>query len=404
MAQRVLAKVKPALLIWARESAGLSQEEAAHKAGVKLEALDLWESGQSADQAPSIPQLRKLAEAYKRPLAVLYLPEPPVTFMALKDFRRLPGGGIPSMPPEVVQEARFARERRESVLALAADAGASVSSFEFRATLNDDPEALGTAIRDWLGVKLPLGSDLRDATGHKALKYWRSAIEAKDVLVLQASRFSADIASGFAIFEPVLPIVVISRRDSPPRRRLFSLLHEFAHLVLRASGVSDLSLDSDLSRAPEDQRVEVFCNAVAAAALIPGELLHRHQIFVEHRGEHTWTDEELTGLSRDFGASREALLRRLLTFGKTTREFYEQTRERYADEWMRQREREKSHRTEGIPRNMANEAFSDLGRRYVGLVLDQFYQDRLTLSDVAGHLGVKTKHIPAIEQMIRKSA
>lgn len=404
MAKKVLAKVKSALLVWARESAGLSQADAAHKAGIKLEALQDWESGGAADSAPSIPQLRKLAEAYKRPLAVLYLPEPPQTFMALKDFRRLPGGGVPNMPPEVILEARVARERRESVLALAADAGVSVSQFELQATLAENPEILGQRVRDWLGVQLPLGPGVRDSTGYNALKYWRAAVESRDVLVLQSSRFSAEIASGFAIYEPLLPIVVVSRKDAPPRRRLFSLLHELTHLILRASGVSDLSLDTDLTLAPEDQKVEVFCNAVAAATLVPASLLLEHPVLREHRGAQSWSDEELTQLSRDFGASREAVLRRLLTVELTSREFYEATRERYIQEWRRQRERQKSGPKEPIPRNMANEAVGDLGRRYVGLVLNQFYQDRLTLSDVAGYLGIKTKHIPAVEQKIRKSA
>jgi Zn-dependent peptidase ImmA (M78 family) len=404
MVKKVLAKVKPALLVWARESAGLSEVDAADKAGVKLEALQDWEAGRSAEIAPSIPQLRKLAAAYKRPLAVLYLQEPPVTFQALKDFRRLPGGGTPRMPPEVVLEARISRERRESVLALATDAGAKIGQFELQATLTEDPEEVGQRVRDWLGVRLPLDSSTRDGTGHKALKYWRAAVERKDVLVLQTSRFSSEIASGFAIYERLLPIVVISRKDAPPRRRLFSLLHELTHLILRASGVSDLSLDTDLSQAPEEQRVEVFCNAVAAATLVPASLLLEHSVILQHGDAQSWSDDELARISRDFGASREAILRRLVTFNLTSKKFYEDTRERYIEEWHRQRERDKNNSKDGIPRNMANEAFGDLGRRYIGLVLDQFYHERLTLSDVAGYLGVKTKHIPVIEQMIRKSA
>jgi DNA-directed RNA polymerase specialized sigma subunit len=33
------------------------------------------------------------------------------------------------------------------------------------------------------------------------------------------------------------------------------------------------------------------------------------------------------------------------------------------------------------------------------MILGNYYQDRLTLSDVAGYLGIKTKHIPKLEQM-----
>lgn len=403
MGNKVHAKVKSSLLIWARESAGLTQEHAAAKADVKLDALSAWEAESKSIVPPTIPQLRRLAAIYKRPLAVLYLQEPPTKFMALKDFRRLPGGALPVMPAEVVLDSRIAREHRESILELMKDAGLTVERFALQASLRDRPEAVAETIRKWLGVSLPLASEHKDATGHKALKYWRTAIESRDVLVLQSNRFSVDVVSGYAIYEDTLPIVVVSRKNASPRKRLFSLLHEFTHLLLRASGVSDASLDGDIEKAPEEQRVEVFCNAVAAATLLPKEPFLSNRLIVEHSGEK-WSDNDLSSIGRDYGVSREVVLRRLLTFGQTTRIFYEETLERYRREWHENRARERLERGgEGIPRNMANEVFSDLGRRIVWLVLDRYYHDKLTMSDVSGLLGLKTKHIPALELMSRRS-
>ena len=77
MSIRVEALITPALLRWGRETAGYDVETASAKASVKPEALESWESGQAR---PSIPQLRKLAKLYKRPIAVFYLPEPPQGF------------------------------------------------------------------------------------------------------------------------------------------------------------------------------------------------------------------------------------------------------------------------------------------------------------------------------------
>lgn len=74
----------PKLLIWARESASLSQEAVAKKLGVKVERVRAWEAG---EQNPSLAQLRNFAAATKRPLAVFYLAEPPRGFDALHDFR-----------------------------------------------------------------------------------------------------------------------------------------------------------------------------------------------------------------------------------------------------------------------------------------------------------------------------
>jgi len=88
MARGIPALVQPALLIWARQSAGIALEEAARKAHVDVEVLSKWEEGEAL---PSIPQLRKLGEIYKRPLAVFFLSEPPQGFDPQREFRRLPG-------------------------------------------------------------------------------------------------------------------------------------------------------------------------------------------------------------------------------------------------------------------------------------------------------------------------
>ncbi|PJN92810.1 hypothetical protein CNY89_26350, partial [Amaricoccus sp. HAR-UPW-R2A-40] len=54
---------------------------------------------------------------------------------------------------------------------------------------------------------------------------------------------------GSRIGADALPFIVVNRKDAYARR-VFSLLHELAHLMLRQSGVSDL--DADGPRRAED--------------------------------------------------------------------------------------------------------------------------------------------------------
>ncbi len=91
MARSVEALVEAKLLVWARESANLSEVDAAEKAKVAPEKLQEWEAGTSR---PTVAKARELARIYKRPLSVLYLPEPPTDFAALHDFRLLPGEAL----------------------------------------------------------------------------------------------------------------------------------------------------------------------------------------------------------------------------------------------------------------------------------------------------------------------
>jgi transcriptional regulator with XRE-family HTH domain len=65
------ASITPNLLRWARESARMTLDVAAAKVPTKPEKLEEWENGVSQ---PTIKQVQILAKAYKRPLAVFFLP------------------------------------------------------------------------------------------------------------------------------------------------------------------------------------------------------------------------------------------------------------------------------------------------------------------------------------------
>ena len=160
MTKRIKATINPAVLTWARETAGFDITAAAAKIDVDEEKLAAWETG---DDQPSIPQLRKLAEAYKRPLAVLYLPEPPTnSFQAMHDFRRLPDLGMRSFSPELTLEIRLAQQRRELALELFEDGDETPAPFKVETTIATNPETAAAALRDALGVDYDLQSHWRD--------------------------------------------------------------------------------------------------------------------------------------------------------------------------------------------------------------------------------------------------
>ena len=114
----VKANIKPALLIWAREGLGFSLADAAKKLGVSEERLASWEADKDS---PTINQLRKMTEVYKRPLAVFFLPDPPAGFQVMKDFRRMPGTILGRHSPSLLLEIRRAQERRQLALDLLAE-------------------------------------------------------------------------------------------------------------------------------------------------------------------------------------------------------------------------------------------------------------------------------------------
>ena len=200
-------------------------------------------------------------------------------------------------------------------------------------------------------------------------------------------------------------MIVINALDWP-RGQVFTLLHEFAHLMLREAGLCDL-LESETTAT---RRVEKWCNAAAAAALMPRAafveetaLQDRDQAPGEDAAKELWTDESLSLLSQRWGVSQEAVARRLVTLNQAPLSFYRAKRERYLALWMEERDEEQrarrqKNRSGGPPPYRM--AIRDRGRPYVRLVLDAYHRDALTDSSVSNLLSLKLKHLLALEREV----
>ena len=398
MARRpVKALVKPEILIWARESAGYSLKEIA--AISALAKAPEWESG---ELKPTINQLRTLAKKYKRPLAAFYLQKAPTDFQAIKDFRRLRGAAPQRMSPQLHLQIRAAQERREIAIDLLQEVGETAPELPISATLDDNPETVGANVRRHLRITDPRQRAWRGK--REAFNGWRSLVEETGVLVFQMDKVDTSEASGFVLSEARLPAIAVNRADAPSRRA-FSLLHEFAHLLLAKGGVSEFYID--VSRPPETHQVEIWCNAVAAATLLPREIFRSQNVVrAQEPGNSFWTEESINGLASAFSTSKVSIVRRLLTLGLTDQAFYRAKETEYANSYAAYLERKKASYAdrEFGGRNMPNEAFSLLGRNFIRTVLAPYHSDRITMRDVSGYLNLKTKHIPKVAEILLSEA
>jgi Zn-dependent peptidase ImmA (M78 family)/DNA-binding XRE family transcriptional regulator len=387
MSKRIDAIVKPDLLIWARESAGFTKEGAADKLGIKLQKLEDWEDGAGR---PTIKQLRRLGQLYKRPIAVFYLDEKPTDFQPLRDFRRISGSIGFQQPVQLNFEIRQAIYRRQVALNLIEDLYGEPPRFKHEISITDDPEMVGSQIRDILNIDF---EKQKKASGkYGAFNLWRAAIESVGVLVFQSTGVDVAEMRGFSINEFSLPVIVLNSGDAP-NGRIFTLLHEFAHIMLKEGGICDLNEDYDLP--PEKQRIEIFCNRVAGAALIPKQELLNEDIVIRKTDKNIWTNDELSTLAKQFKVSEEVVLRRLLICGLTTNSFYTTKRHEFR---KRYEMISKKPRDGFAPPDIL--AISRAGRAFVKLVLDSYYQEKITSSDLSDYLGVKLTHISKIEDKI----
>jgi Zn-dependent peptidase ImmA (M78 family)/DNA-binding XRE family transcriptional regulator len=323
MAQSPKALVDAAVLRWLRSATGLSPEEAGRRIQAKPEKIETWEKG---DDRPTMSQLRKLARAYKRPISDFFLPRPVEEPGIPHDFRRLPAEGAQTYSPALRHEIRLAYRRRTLALDLAEELEIKFPEFVGRGSVTekDDPEKVGERIRAMLSITGAEQQRWRDP--RTSYNTWRKKIEDSGVLVFQVTTVDKAQMLGFSFSLQPLPVIAVNRKLKP-NGRTFTMLHEFTHLLLGEGGVCDL--DEDLLRPGLEQSIEIFCNHVAGAALVPKSDLLGHPLLRNDRRTGEWSDETIEALARHFSSSAEVVLRRLLTFGWTTQTFYNQKRREY---------------------------------------------------------------------------
>ena len=387
--------VAPGVLTWARRSAGYSDIElAARRLSVKPDQIEKWES---EDLDPTITQLRNMAKLYRRPLAVLLLPEAPKDFDAMRDFRRTGSEGPPAWSPALHSEFKRALSQREVLLELAELAPATVTDpGSFSLTMATDAEAASQEIRRLVGMDDWPSSVLRDQ--RKALRAAVEAVERLGVLVLQTRDVPISEMRGFSISEWPYPVIVLNGSDWP-RPRLFTLLHELMHLALHDGGVCDLHERRATNRTDSD-RIEHYCNQVAAAVLIPKSSLERN---LQNFSLSNLNTKDLYELSQLYPASSEVMLLRLIGLGKVTWESYRRLKpeldeiyaDRRAEEKTRQRERDSGPSYYIVK-------VRNLGQGYVQSVLDAFYARAITSFDVTDYLDIKYDQLPKLQEAVRQ--
>jgi Zn-dependent peptidase ImmA (M78 family)/transcriptional regulator with XRE-family HTH domain len=253
----------PEVFRWARESAGLSLEQAAKALSIVPASLDAIEAGQ---KVPSRTALSNMAKTYHRSLLTFYLPAPPRKGDRGEDFRTVVAQRTIEADADVDALLRDLRARHSLVRTiLEEDDDVKPLPFVGSAHLADGAQALCRSIEQMLGITRVEYRQQRDA--ESAFSLLRECAEDAGVFVLlignlgsHHSAIPVEAFRGFAIADRIAPFIVINDGDAKAAWS-FTLLHELAHLWLGTTGVSG-------GGAP-DSAIERFCNEVAGEFLLP---------------------------------------------------------------------------------------------------------------------------------------
>jgi Zn-dependent peptidase ImmA (M78 family)/transcriptional regulator with XRE-family HTH domain len=372
--------INPEVIKWARENAGFSIEEISKKLKTSKENFEKIESGK---KHPTFRQLEFLANCFKRPVAIFFLPEPPEEPSIVSSFRILPKSER-EFSKDLRLAIRKARYYQSISNDLMKDLGIDSKPKITVATLQNNPQEFAKEERKRMGISLD--EQLKWENAYEAFNAWRSAIESRNILVFQF-KFPIEDARGFSLMDKEPPVIAINSADNI-LARIFTLFHEFAHIIL---GITEIYAGEE--EVITDMNVENWCNSFASEFLIPQEVVEKDKdfrFFIQYR-KHS--PEILQNLSKKFKVSKKAILTRLRTLDLIEYDAYRRESSTLMEQDVKI--------LKGFM-TPPQKCLQEKGKQFISIILASKERGIITTQDVIEYLSIRLKHLNKIQELIAR--
>ncbi len=383
------------ILVWARTTAGLTEEEAIDRLGIQdsrgESAIDRLRALESGEVGPSRPMLIRMTKVYHQPLLLFYMTAPPRKGDRGQDFRTLPADY--SVSDDALIDVLIRNiVARQSTLRAAMEDDDEVETLEFvgSAKIADGPGKIVELLKHLLQM------DHKDfyaqAGPDKAFALLRAKAEKAGVFVLLVGNLGSyhttiklEVFRGFALADKIVPFIVINDQDSHTAWS-FTLLHELTHILLGQSGIS---------AGQAEKEFEKFCNDVASRFLLPGEEII--QLTVNNEMVFETALERISQFANQRNLSSSMVAYNLLRHGLISGARWQKLSEAFRDKWLQARE---------VNHNKAKEKQEKIsyyvvrrhrvGTSLIKLINQMLISGSLSTTKAAHVLGVKAKNVQHI--------
>jgi Zn-dependent peptidase ImmA (M78 family)/transcriptional regulator with XRE-family HTH domain len=207
------------------------------------------------DPEPKQDLLKSLARELALPPFAFYMKHLPPLEEAILDFRS-PSPEIGAKSRETIEAIKLGEGIQKSMIELGAPGAIGLP--KFTASTDEDIDRFAFRAREHFAITLEDQQEAKD--GRAFYLTVRRKIEEKGILVLQDS-FPREDGSGFCLAHRTHPLILINTLQQTRARRLFTLAHELAHVLMGKTGISDPFIRRNA--------IERRCNRFAGSFLVP---------------------------------------------------------------------------------------------------------------------------------------
>ncbi|MDP3395699.1 MAG: ImmA/IrrE family metallo-endopeptidase [Methanoregula sp.] len=384
----VEVSIAPDVFRWLCGTSGWLAKDIAKRIEVPEEDVRSWYEGKTKPILP-LTKVERLSEAFKRPLAAFLLSKPPEEIKLLPDFRKLPGvhGDFSKETHLAIRKAwRLQNVRSELMENLGSDVRITIKNH----TIQDDPETVANNERVNLPVDL---AQISTSTPTKLFQIWRDWFEQKNIMVLQL-KMPVEDARGFSLTD-IEPFVIVVNESDAPNAKIFTLFHEYGHILLNESAVCNR--DSDVIDDTRIKKIEYWCNRFAGAFLVPEDFLKK-ELDIERLIQTTHYSRIVASIANKLKISKESALMRLLTLDYISPSEFRAERDKIRADaaLLKEQIREKqsqSAKKSGPAISLDQKCLNEKGHRFVSLVLKNSDLGYITSRDALDYLDIKMKNL-----------
>ena len=389
MPKTATMRINPAVLKWVMDNEGWEVDELAEESGLSPERIRRWTT---AESDVSLRDLKKMSARFTRPLSVLLMAEAPATM--LPQYRGEPAAGtrLSRKVLEVIRKARYVQGNAAELLdAMNKSAEPSVH----RATLNQSPESVAAESAAALEIEPPRLAGRGAGRDRRRYNTIREKIESQNVFTMQ-ERIPEGGLAGFALVDAKPAIILVNARD-PTRRRIFTILHEFAHVLLSDGGVCPTS-DMQANNRGGELNVERWCDRFAGAVLMPQDKFG-DALRAAHKKAGNDPLRAVTDLSNRFCVSRMAAAVRAVHVldDADLEKKYSRCCGALSHEAEKRGKKDAKEHDRVIRMGQAARCIALKGRRYASLVAAASESGAISTSTALDYLEIKLKNLDELK-------